>query len=107
MSASGGDLAREIGNAVLDDDLLREAVDAYSEQVNCDLPTCVAWLLKHALAAPAFAYLGTRQVTEFVAGPKLEKHRAATTTVTPRAKRRRSNLKLVSTTAKACEEAKK
>lgn len=107
MSADGP-LLREIGAAVMDDDLLREAVLAYSEHVSCDIPTCVSWLLKHALAAPGFGYLSTRQVTEFVPSPKLEKHRAeiGAAAAAPKPRRRPSALKLVSTNRPAAEETK-
>lgn len=83
MSASGEDLVREIGKAVMDDELLRDAVRAYSSAVDCGIPVCVAWLLKHALTMPAFGYLQTRETVEFVASPKLTAALAGPAAPTP------------------------
>jgi|GEM_PF-7019897 len=69
-------LDQRIGAAILDDDLVSEALDAYAAEYGCDLPTCAVHLVKLALTRPDIGYLGTRQVTEFVATPKLEKLRA-------------------------------
>lgn len=69
-------LAQRIGAAILDDALVSEALDAYAAEYGCGLPTCAVHLVRLALTRVDIGYLGTRQVTEFVAGPKLEKLRS-------------------------------
>jgi hypothetical protein len=71
--------ACEIGDRILEDELVSDALHAYSESFDrpFSLADCAVHLVRFALMQPGFGWIASRQVTEYVAAPKLEAHRAA------------------------------
>lgn len=88
-----GPFATEIGDALLEDELAREALVAWSEDIGVDLPACVVWLVKEGLAQSGRAYIETRPTVEFLPGKRLKERPARARPATPR--RPRKGLTLV------------
>jgi|GEM_PF-4923921 len=93
-------LAQLIGDRILDDDLVSDALHAYhAEHDNgVTVQDCAVHLVRLALMQPGIGFIASRQVTEYVAAPKLEAHRAANEQAqAPKATKRRkaSALRLV------------
>lgn len=88
-----GPLATEIGDAILEDELAREALLAWSEDIDVDLPACVVWLVKEGLAQSGRGYIETKPTVSFHPTKKL-KERQVPAKPAP-AKRPRKGLTLV------------
>ena len=94
---TGPSLAQLIGDRILDDDLVADALHAYhAEHTNgVTVQDCAVHLVRLALMAPSLGWIASRQVTEYVASPKLERHLAAKEAKAAAPKRRQSRLRIV------------
>ncbi|MHB1045784.1 MAG: hypothetical protein ACYC4P_07190 [Thermoanaerobaculia bacterium] len=73
--------AERIGDALLADDLVAEALEAYSADFpDFEVEWCVLHLVRTCLSD--FGYLSKKMIPEFHAGPKLLERRSASTTPT-------------------------